>query len=240
MIISPEKVSLAADGPPGMLGDYSASTHLQGELLGSMLDLVIRDVTNNARSIDDVMRIMMNRFSGTHGFDRKDIEKVVSEVCQCNMHSFFENNIRGNKPIDFDKYLLLAGLKSEIVWTAVMGNDSTLVPDLRVYAWQAPNENVIRLGITNPLSCWGKSGLHTGDIIKTVNGQVLINAAEFRQKIRNSKFGDTMEIEVLQKTGLLKTKIHITGFQQPVVRISPLTAISKRQQKVYSLWVLGK
>src|SRR5438876_8231875 len=32
---------------PGALGDYSASTHLQGELLGTMLDLIVRDATRS-------------------------------------------------------------------------------------------------------------------------------------------------------------------------------------------------
>src|SRR5439155_332524 len=41
---SPESVSVMAYGAePGALGDYSASTHLQGELLGTMLDLIVRD-----------------------------------------------------------------------------------------------------------------------------------------------------------------------------------------------------
>ena len=78
MLISPEKVSLAADGPPGMLGDYTASTHLQGELIGTMLDLIIRDATNGKRSIDDVMRKMFERFSGERGFSGSDIEKIAS------------------------------------------------------------------------------------------------------------------------------------------------------------------
>jgi predicted metalloprotease with PDZ domain len=65
---SAERISLASYGPIGMLGDYSASTHLQGELLGAMLDLIIRDATNNERSMDDVMRKMLANFSGERGF----------------------------------------------------------------------------------------------------------------------------------------------------------------------------
>jgi len=48
-VITPAKVSLASNEAPGMLGDYSASTHLQGELLGAMLDLLIRDATQGTR-----------------------------------------------------------------------------------------------------------------------------------------------------------------------------------------------
>src|SRR5437773_1799758 len=79
---SPESVSVLAYGaPPGSLGDYSASTHLQGELLGTMLDLIVRDATSGARSIDDVMRAMLERFSGARGFTGRDrSEEHTSEL----------------------------------------------------------------------------------------------------------------------------------------------------------------
>src|SRR6185436_11884226 len=63
-----ERVSMAEYAPPGILGDYIGSTHLQGELIGTMLDLIIRNVTSGARSIDDVMRKMYENFGGEKGF----------------------------------------------------------------------------------------------------------------------------------------------------------------------------
>src|SRR5438876_11790775 len=79
---------------PGALGDYSASTHLQGELLGTMLDLIVRDATNGARSMDDVMRAMLERFSGERGFAGRDIERTVAAVCGCDVRPFFETHVR--------------------------------------------------------------------------------------------------------------------------------------------------
>ena len=51
-----ERISeVAYNAPPGALGDYVASAHLVGELLGTVLDLRIRDATAGLRSMDDVM-----------------------------------------------------------------------------------------------------------------------------------------------------------------------------------------
>src|SRR6184192_605572 len=114
---SPESVSVVAYGAaPGALGDYSASTHLQGELLGTMLDLIVRDATNGARSIDDVMRAMLERFSGARGFTGRDVERTVADVCACNVHTFFEAHVRGAKPIDFYQYLRLIGMRTHVSW----------------------------------------------------------------------------------------------------------------------------
>ena len=63
-VFPPGVVSLADNAPPGPLGDYTASTHLQGELLGSMLDLLIMEATNGRKSMDNVMALMNRRFGG--------------------------------------------------------------------------------------------------------------------------------------------------------------------------------
>src|SRR6266850_3193594 len=72
---SAESISrVAYNVEPGALGDYSASTHLQGELIGTMLDLITRDATQGRRSMDDVMRLLFER-AGTEKIDSHAIER---------------------------------------------------------------------------------------------------------------------------------------------------------------------
>lgn len=234
---SAEKISLASYGPAGMLGDYSGSTHLQGEILGTMLDLIIRDASGGRNSMDDVMRRMMENFSGDKGFTTKDIEQVIHDVCGCNVHNFFVDHVYGTRQIDFNKYLELIGLKMDVQWKVVLSADKKPTPDLRVYSWQVPNENVIRLGITNPASCWGKAGLHTGDILISVNGNRTHSTRDFRQAIRGAQPGDTVVVEVRQSSRLVKTNVLITGYQQPDVHISELNRDSDKEQKLFRQWM---
>ena len=237
---SAEKISEASYGPVGMLGDYSASTHLQGEVLGSMLDLIIRDVSNGNRTMDDVMRKMLERFSGEKGFISKDIEQVVKDVSGYNVHQFFVDHVYGSKQIDFSKYLNLIGLQYTMEWKEVLSNDQKPVPDLRAFVYQLPGENVLRIGLSNPTVVWARAGLHTGDIVKTVNGKSLANAMDFRTIQRNAKIGDTIVVEVQRPTGVQKINVLITGYQQPVVRITQLPAITEKQRRLYEQWVIGK
>ncbi len=234
---SAEKISLASYGPIGMLGDYSGSTHLQGEVLGSMLDFIILDATNGKRSVDDVMRKMMENFSGEKGFTSKNIELVIQEVCSCNVHQFFQDHIFGNKKIDFNKYMRLAGLQMNYDWKNVLSRDGKLAPDLRVYAWQEKNENFIRLGITNPQSCWGKAGLHTRDIIKSINGTTLKTQEDLRRLIRNVKVGDTVIMEIQRSAIIQKINVLITNYQQPDVHITRLDKAMEKQKKIFTQWI---
>jgi predicted metalloprotease with PDZ domain len=237
---SAEKISEASYGPIGMLGDYSASTHLQGEVLGSMLDLIIRDASNGKKSIDDVMRKMLERFSGKKGFTSKDIEQAVKDVCGCNIHQFFVDHVYGSKQIDFSKYLKLIGLQYTIEWKDVLLSDQKPAPDLRAYVYQLPGENILRMGISNPTVAWGRAGLHTGDIVKTVNGKTLINADDFRPIQRNAKIGDTIVVEVQRPSGVQKISVLISGYQQPFVHIAQMPTITEKQKRLYDQWMAGK
>lgn len=234
---SAEKISLAADGPPGMLGDYSASTHVQGDLLGTMLDLIIRDATNGKYSLDDVMRKMMERFSGIKGFSNRDVEQIAAATCGCNVHQFFQDHIYGSKPIDFNKYLLLAGLRSHITWTNASDSAGKPVADLRVFSYQTPGNNAVKLRIIDPSGCWGKAGLHTGDVIVTMNKSAIKTVNDFRQIIRGFQIGDIVIIEIQRPTGLVQMKVAVSGYKQSIVHIEDINETTIRQQNLHTAWV---
>src|SRR6059036_678927 len=237
---SPESVSVIAYGAePGALGDYSASTHLQGELLGTMLDLIVRDATNGARSIDDVMRAMLERFSGARGFTGRDVERTVADVCACNVHTFFEAHVRGAKPIDFYHYLRLIGMRTHVSWTPALGRDGQPTPDLRLYAWQPPGENALSLLISNPASVWGRAGLHSGDRLVAVNGAAVPSGEEFRGLRNRLKNGDTVTVEVRRVTGPWRTSVVVAGYERPVVRLEEISAATERQRALRAQWIAG-
>ena len=236
---SAEKISEAAYGPRGMLGDYAANPHLQGEILGTLLDLVIRDATNGNKTMDDVMVKMLERFSGEKGFTSKHIEQTINDVCGCNVQQFFQDYVFGYKQIDFSKYLKLIGLQYTREWKDVLANDQRPVPDLRAFVYQLPDENNWRIGLSNPASAWGKAGLHTGDIVKTVNGNVLTSFMDFRNIQRSAKIGDTITVEIERPSGVRKIDVVMKGYQQPVVRIAELPTRTDKQKKLFDQWVKG-
>jgi predicted metalloprotease with PDZ domain len=238
--ISPEKVSMAEYGPRGMLGDYTGSSHLQGELLGTMIDLIIRDATDGRRSIDDVMQKMMERFSGEKGFTGKDIEQAIKDVCGCDVHSFFESYVRGNKPVDVNKYLQLAGLEYSLSWKDAEDRDKKPAADYRLYSWTKPSETDVRLWVTDPEGVWGKAGLHTGDVIIAANGKPVKDPDEFFRLIRSVKIGDNISMEVKRPSGLRKKNVLVAGYKVPVVHINQLNKIAEKQRSLYQQWLLGK
>lgn len=238
--ISPETISLAEYGPPGMLGDYTGSPHLQGEWIATILDLIIRDATNGKRSLDDVMREMMKRFSGEKGFTSKDIEEIVSSISGADVHPFFVDHVYGNKEIDLNKYIRLAGFEFDLGWRDAIDREGRPAADLRIYTLDTDDESIVRLAITDPGGIWGNAGVHTGDRLTAMNGVPIQRRDDFWRLIRKVQLGDTVKLQLLRPSGHWQTTVVVGTYKQAVIRLRQLDNITERQMKLRREWTKGK
>ena len=238
--ISPERASLAEYGaPPGTLGDYDPSVHAQGEVLGTMLDLIVRDATAGRRSMDDVMRAMLERFAGERGFTSRDVERTVADVCGCPMQAFFDSYVRNARQVDVDRYLRLIGLRAQVTRAPALGADGHPMPDRRVFAWQPPGERALSLLITDPASAWGRAGLHTGDRLVAVNGIPIATPPELRGAITRARIGDTVDVEVTRANAPWRTRVVVSGYDRPVVRIQEIVGPTDQMRARRMQWAAG-
>jgi len=239
---SAEQVSrVAYNAAPDALGDYSASAHLMGEVLGSMLDLIVRDATNGRRSVDDVMRLMLERGGGERGFVGADIERAVSDVCSCNVAPFFAAHVRGAQPVDFNRYLTAIGLRANVSTMAVR-RDGQTVADTRLWAWNPPNDTLLSLLINNPETIWGRAGLHSGERVLSINGAPVKTWNEFRTVVGRSRLGDTVTfvVKAPQAAAQRTVRVVVSGYYRPVVRIEPIQGATPKQVRLRDAWVRGE
>ncbi len=237
---SAERISrVAYNARPGALGDYNPSVHLVGELLGTMLDFRVRDATGGTRTMDDVMRLMLERFSGTRGFNCRDVQRAVTDVCRCDVHTLFDANVRGAKPIDFDRYLRLAGLRADVTSAPVLDRQGKPALDLAVRAFAPEGGGRLEIRIFDPGSAWGRGGLHTGDGLVSINGRPMSTWPEVRALLDSAKMGDTLRFELARPAGPARATVVVSGYSRPVVRIEELPGATARQRAVRAGWVAG-
>jgi len=160
----------------------------------------------------------------------------MQAACNCDLHRFFVDYVFGKAQINFNKYLGLIGLQVTTVWKNALSADGKIAPDVRVYSWQPVNDSNIRLGISNPANCWTRAGLHTGDILKSVNGIVIKSSIDFRRILREIKFGDTVVVKVQRPKGSLETNVLIDGYQQTEVHLVEVTKPSAKQRRLFEQW----
>ena len=87
----------------------------KGAGLCILLDLKIRHESKNSKSLDDVMKVLYQRYYKTlkRGFTDKEFQNVCETMAGCELSEFFEY-VYTTKKIDYDKYLGYAGLKMVI------------------------------------------------------------------------------------------------------------------------------
>ena len=237
---SAEAVSrVAYNASPEALGDYTASSHLQGELIGTVLDLLVRDSTDGARSMDDVMRLMYERFNG-RGFVGADVQNAVNEVCGCRVDSVFDAHVRGAAAIDFDRYLATLGLAVQTSWVPAVRDNGEAIKDLRFWAWQPAGESLMRVRISDPASVWGRAGLHTGDQLVSVNGAELRSWPELRRFLTTFAIGDSATFVVRRGAQDVTARVVMRGLDRPVVRIVEASGASERQRRLRAAWLAGR
>jgi len=93
--------------------DRSISYYNKGQILGVMLDLAIRDATENHKSLDDVFRLMNAEYAQQGKFynDDEGIRAAVEEVAGKSFQDFFRRYVGGTDEIPYDHFLGLAGLQ---------------------------------------------------------------------------------------------------------------------------------
>ncbi len=93
----------------------SVSYYLRGDLIGRLLDLSIRRNTHNARSLDDVLRLLDLHYgkTGRPYDDTAGLEAALVEIGGGRMRNEVEDLVRSAAPVDWGRYLSYAGCRLE-------------------------------------------------------------------------------------------------------------------------------
>src|SRR4029077_12315987 len=90
----------------------SVSYYTKGQVLGTLLDILIRDRTDNEKSLDDVLRAMNNEFAKQNKpyRDSLDIRLTAEQVAGGSFEEFFRDYVSHAHPMPCSRIFALAGL----------------------------------------------------------------------------------------------------------------------------------
>lgn len=168
--------------------EHSVSYYTKGQVLGDLLDILIRDRTHNEKSLDDVLRAMNTDFAkqGRAYRDSLDIRLTVEKIAGGSFEDFFQKYVAGIEPFPYQQTLALAGLDLRTVERsrATLGfsteRDST--------SGAVVVQNVAADG---PAAA---SGLRIGDVILGWNGGEVPRRPE--RWLREQKAGDVLKLRI--------------------------------------------
>ena len=167
------------------LADRSISYYNKGQIVGDMLDLAIRDATDNHKSLDDVLRRLNDRAKQGKFYDESDgIRSVVEEVSGTSFEDFFRRYVSGLDEIPYDQFLAHAGLslKNEFRQSADAGF---------LVGRSADGPTVVAV---TPGSAAQAAGLRVDDILVELNGAPI--SGRISAWMRERTPGETVKLKV--------------------------------------------
>jgi predicted metalloprotease with PDZ domain len=245
-VVSPERASLAFGDAPADNPNATGGYYLQGELLGNVLDAMVRDSTREARGLDDIMRAMFARSLTTdkRGYAPGEFEQVSDSVCGCRLDSFFAREVRGAERIDMRPVLARLGLRAVIDSIPATDSAGTALPDLRVlidFTLPAAPRLVIR-DSTTP---WARAGLRTGDRLLTIRGEPVRAFQDFRRAVARVRVDDSegtsaIPVEVERQRQRILVSVPVSGYKRARVRLMDAATVTPTERVRRNAWLRGE
>lgn len=141
----------------------SVSYYTKGQVLGDLLDILIRDRTDNQKSLDDVLRAMNNEFARKNKTyrDSQDIQLIAEKVAGGSFEDFFRRYIAHAEPLPYSEIFSLAGLE--------LRTAQRKRPVLGFFTEREAGGEVIVQNV-DPESAAAAAGLRSNDVILSWNG----------------------------------------------------------------------
>jgi predicted metalloprotease with PDZ domain len=99
--VADSSFDLWLDGYKPGIPDRKVSIYIKGALTALLLDLQLRQATNNKASLDVVMRQLWERYGKKAiGYTEQDYAQLVDEVAGQSFRSYFDNFIYGTAPME--------------------------------------------------------------------------------------------------------------------------------------------
>ncbi len=167
--------------------EASVSYYAKGQVLGVLLDILIRDRTDNQRSLDDVLRAMNNQFARQNKpyRDSLDIRLTAEQVAGGSFEEFFHKYVSHADPLPYWQILSLAGLD--------LRTAQRKRPALGFFIERGATGEVIVRNLEAESSAAG-AGLRSGDVLLSWNGSEPPRNAE--RWVYSQKAGNVVHVRI--------------------------------------------
>ncbi len=193
-----------------------------------LLDLAIRQRSDNRHSLDDVMRAMFERFPlAKRGYTVDDFQRVAEEMAGGSLDEFFTSYVHGTRPLPWEETLTSAGLRLFL-------KDSTAPAWLGVSARMQNGKSVISLVIAG--SPAEDAGLSISDELVALNG-TRVGAADVQSRIATLAPGDTARLSVLRENQLREFTAVLRPITVPAYRIEKVQHPTDLQRQIFESWL---
>jgi len=247
-LMSAEESSLSApfidDAPHAQLTNLentSVSYYPKGQLIGMVMDLLIRGRSNGKSSLDEVMRRMYEEFYlkspnssyylRGRGYTTDDLQQMAAKVAGIDFDDFFKRYVRNTEVLPYAEALGYVGLK--LTKTQPRNpHDGGMTLDF-------DESDRPRIENLRPNSAAEDAGLQTGDEIVEMAGRK-VTRESWRATLSRYKAGDSVSITVRRDRRVIKTKLVLAQPDRFDYRIEERPDATAEQRALRAAWLSGR
>jgi predicted metalloprotease with PDZ domain len=223
------------------LHNTSISYYPKGQLIGLVMDLLVRGRTGGKASLDDVMRDMYEEFylksSNSsyylrgRGYQTEDLERVASHRAGFDLGDFFKRYVRDVEVLPYDEALAYVGLRL-VKTQAKEPFDAGMWVE-----FEDPREGIIENVRNN--SPAEDAGLQSHDALVSLAGKS-VTKDSWLKTLAQYKSGESVPVVVRRDRRTIKTQIVLGQPERFDYRIEEKTDATPEQKALRTAWLSGK
>ena len=205
------------------------SYYTKGEIIGMLLDLEIRARTKNQKSLDDVMRYLMENYASKGvGFPEDGFLQALAAVTGSDFAEFYQMTAQSRQELDYNRYLKQAGLSIEVV-----KQSATLYVGIE---FDRADGNAVRVRRVMPNSPAERARLDAGDIL-TAMADERLTFDNFRSRLHTHAIGETIKFTVMRGERQLTVNLVPVEFQEERWQVNEDPRPTPQQLQLKNLWL---
>lgn len=232
--------------------NHTISYYAKGCLLGLCLDLELRAESGGRKSLDDVLRLLYERY-GRHdrGFAEEAYKAAVEEVAGHDMDDFWRRHVDGAEPLDLGRYLARAGLdlRRQVARGERDGDSANRLPAVaedkdaqgapRAYAGIVTERREGQLWARHVLAGTPaeEAGVNSGDELIALDAYRTAAASDLRARVADHRPGDEVRLTVSRRGEIQTYPLRLGEAPPDEYRLRPRADASAADRAVYEGWL---
>ncbi len=213
------------------------SYYTRGELLGLLFDLEIRARTNGARSLDDVMReLLQNHGLPKPGFTEAELRAAIDRAAGADLSALWNAHVSGAEEIDFDRLFRLLGLERKPM--GVEAGAAGKKPGTLGIRTRAAGDRVAISNVIAGLPGY-EGGLNSSDELAAIDGR-RIDAANVAERLNEIRDGQRVTLTVFRRERLLTFELTAAARPPQAYAIAQMKEATDAQKALRRAWLNEK
>lgn len=200
----------------------------KGEMVGMVLDLMIMDATKGEKQLDDVFRLLYDKYYKQlgRGFTDQEYQDAVAQVAGRRFDEFFKTRVYGTETLDYATALGYAGLALS---STPASTDGSLGASL-----SNRNGKLLVSSVKREGAAWN-SGLNVNDEILQINGAA--PSEESMKQLAGRPVGTEIKLQVRRDGLPREITLKLQADPDRRYQIQPMAGPTAAQQKMLAKWL---